>query len=93
MKYQTTKERMDELKYKRAEFQRKLTEVNNWLFKNFEHPDRNKMFSDKSYYECEINQMDKKLLNLNAGTPELGVSNDLDGVRALGFTTSNLNNI
>lgn len=70
--------RIEELELKKRDISLKVTELNNWLLKNFDHPDRQKCFNDKAFYQCEINHIDKKIAHLRQGLPELGVATEFE---------------
>lgn len=82
--------RMKELQDKKRDHELKLIELNNWLMKNHNHPDRNKIWSDKAYHECEINRINKKLYNLSEDLPENGFENALPIISIDSKTTKNI---
>jgi hypothetical protein len=71
-------DRKDELKIKRSAHVKTLEEIKNWLLSHTDHPDRSKYFSDKAWHELEIQRIDVKIKNLNAGIPENGYSSDIE---------------
>lgn len=72
------RDRIKELDQKRSQHKLKISKLNDWLLKNFNHPDRLKVFTDKAYYECEVNRIDKKIQNLNYNNPENGYCSEIE---------------
>jgi hypothetical protein len=61
-----------DLRVRRQNLREKVTELNDWLLNHFEHNDRPKKKDERTACLFEINLIDKKLANINAGLPENG---------------------
>lgn len=64
--------RIDQLEKDKASFLKKVTDINAWILKHFDSPDRLKYISDRNYWQCKINTTERKIHHLSNGIPEHG---------------------
>lgn len=74
------------LETERKKYETKRSEIEQWLMKNFSHPDRQKAYDDRNHYMCKINQIDEKIANIERGLPENGYAT---AILPHSFTTVN----
>jgi len=60
------------LQQKLSDHQQKIVDLNNWLMRNHDHPDRSKVWSDKAYHERERSVVERMIKNVEVGIPALG---------------------
>jgi uncharacterized coiled-coil protein SlyX len=70
--------RMKELEVKKQFHEQKAAELREWILKNWNHPDKSKVYSDKAHHESQIELIKKKLNNLQNNLPELGKGTYID---------------
>lgn len=70
--------RIAALQVERKNFENKQSEIEQWLMKNFSHPDRMKAYDDRNFYMYKINQIDEKIANIERGIPENGYATAIE---------------
>lgn len=71
---ETNVKRLLSLEVEKEGYEKKLHEVEQWLMKNYNHPDRMVKHDDRRYYMLKIHQAKEKMANVEQGRPENGYS-------------------